>query len=190
MASGGKWPPGLRREGYLVVDGPSLSSLLEESSTATAGAVKPHVVFVDATNPADLPYEGGSPFLGWIRARVVDLYDLADDLEHNPCVEQRINEFYPHRDHPDQIPLYSISGGRLLEPDGDGGGGNERYRFPKGTPRGWQGCVAAWESIPIEYRGRQQLGQPPAWFVSQQQKEADEKQKEEARRQDESDLTA
>jgi hypothetical protein len=177
VAGRDKWPPGVRREGYIVVDGPSLSSLLDDNETL------PHVVFVDTTDPADLPYEGGAPFLGWVRAPVVDLQYLAEDLERSPYVEDRTYKIHPHRDHPDQIPMYTITGGRLLEPHGGGGSGSghdERYKFPKGTPRGWQGCVAMWESIPTEYRGRQKLGPPPAWFVKQQEEEKEQRQKEEA----------
>ncbi|KAH7029854.1 uncharacterized protein B0I36DRAFT_326426 [Microdochium trichocladiopsis] len=172
------WKSQLRLEGYLVVNDDALASLLAmadvlgddriEQTSQTPGTAQPHVIFLDATDPADVPYQGGSPFQGWMRAEVLALTEFEEQLDMcgNDAARRSI-QVYPQRIYPGHTPVYNGMGnfrgvhGRA--PPAAGG-----YVFPRGTPRGWEGTVATWESIPVEHRGRQTLGPPPAWFLRRQ----------------------
>lgn len=173
------WRSQLHLDGYLVVDDAAMTELLAGSSnTSTAepshDELRPTVIFLDAVDPCSVSYQGGSPFTGWMRVEVQSLSDLELDLElHGRDAEQRSRRIYTQRQWHGQVPVYrGQRGARFIDvrPDQTA----EKYMFPRGTPRGWQGTVAAWESIPEEYRGRQRLGAPPAWFVRQQQQQQEQ----------------
>jgi len=169
------WPSKLHLDGYLVVDNNAMAELLAASDTYRAepgyNEGRPTVIFLDAVDPHNVRYQGGSPFMGWMRVEVQSIRDLELDLElHGHNAEKRSLMVYPQRQWHGQIPVYRGQGhARFIDPRP--GEMTDKYMFPQGTPRGWQGTVATWESIPEKYRGRQSLGAPPAWFVRRQQQE-------------------
>lgn len=176
------WLSKLHLDGYLVVDDEAMTELLAASSTISTtdlshDDLQPTVVFLDAVDSCNVSYQGGSPFTGWMRVEVQSLSVLELDLElHGRDAGQRSRRIYPQRQWHGQVPVYrGQRGARFIDARLDKAA--DKYMFPRGTPRGWQGTVATWESIPEEYRGRQRLATPPAWFVRQQQQERDEAMK-------------
>ncbi|KXJ90401.1 hypothetical protein Micbo1qcDRAFT_205249 [Microdochium bolleyi] len=194
------WRSQLQLDVYLVVDQRAFETLLTAATAADdelktseqdqqseaeripnlsdSQAPPAAVIVLDAVDPADVPYQGGSPFLGWMRAQAQALGELELELEIGGSDPgRRAMRVYPQRTHAGQVQVYG--GPRLFYDDiGDDvdvsvSGQQDRFVFPRGTPRGWEGTVAAWESIPEEHRGRQKLGPPPAWFLRRQKEGGD-----------------
>ncbi|OBT72108.1 hypothetical protein VF21_09193 [Pseudogymnoascus sp. 05NY08] len=131
------WQSNVRRDCCLVVDGPALASLLQvpEQGESPKQAIEqrwrrkqpapvPRVVAVDGSHSSTIPYNGGGPYLGWMRVPVRLVEDLFGDIEATSLAE-----VCPTRVYDGQLPLYD---GELIDPEGGVGG---RYKFP-GTPRG------------------------------------------------------
>lgn len=141
-----EWPSDVRDDVCIIIDEPALQSLhkaLEFNPRKISNVdLEPWVVVVDAKDPADAPYGGGGPYLGFTRAYARVLNDLYEDLE----VDLSLQELSPVREYDRQIPLYVGGGGRgkLIDPEG---GVQGRYKFPRGTPRGKEASRAILEEI-------------------------------------------
>ncbi|WYZ36790.1 hypothetical protein EsH8_II_000296 [Colletotrichum jinshuiense] len=136
------WGSDIRRDCCLVVDdsaflslsaAPHLESVSKQRRLLVDG--EPWVVVVDAEDPANIDYNGGAPYLGWMRTHVRALKDLNDDLEGLPMSKG----LCPRREYDGQISLYNGGRGHLIDPPG---GIESRYKFPRGTPRGREGARA------------------------------------------------
>ncbi|OBT39210.1 hypothetical protein VE00_10388 [Pseudogymnoascus sp. WSF 3629] len=138
------WQSDVRRDCCLVVDGPALASLLqapeqgespkqatEQTGRPTQPALVPWVVAVDGNHPSTIPYNGGGPYLGWMRVPVWLVEDLVGDIEATS-----LPEVCPTRVYDGQLPLYYRE---LIDPEG---GVEGRYKFPQGTPRGVDAGIA------------------------------------------------
>ncbi|KAJ1326042.1 hypothetical protein MN608_09244 [Microdochium nivale] len=182
------WCSQLQLDVFLIIDCKALAALLavankDNNDDATSipnrqeHAAEAQLLLLDSADPVDVPYEGGSPFLGWMRVHMQALGELDSELSgpRGSDASRRAMRIYPQRAHAGQVPVYHGGSGMVRDtghmslPKGDGAVAHAT--FPRGTPRGWQGLVAMWESIPEELRGRQRLGQPPAWFIKQQQQQ-------------------
>jgi hypothetical protein len=135
---GHMWQSGVRRDCCLVVDGPALTSLLqateqgggpkqatEQTWRSKQPAPVPWVVAIDGNHPSTIPYNGGGPYLGWMRVPAHTVEDLFVDIDVTSLAE-----VCPTRVYDGQLPLYY---GELIDPEG---GVEGRYKFPQGTPRG------------------------------------------------------
>ncbi|OBU00245.1 hypothetical protein VE01_01632 [Pseudogymnoascus verrucosus] len=135
---GHMWQSDVRRDCCLVLDGPALASLLQapeqggspkqatgQTRRSKQPAPVPWVVVVDGNHPSTIPYNGGGPYLGWMRVPAHTVEDLFVDIEVTSLVEA-----CPTRVYDGQLPLY---GRELIDPEG---GVEGRYKFPQGTPRG------------------------------------------------------
>ncbi|GKT56755.1 hypothetical protein ColTof4_08705 [Colletotrichum tofieldiae] len=149
--NGNGWESDIRRDCFLVVDDSVLASLLtappEPPAISDYGHRRlvadggdPWIVAVDAHEPADVPYNGGAPYLGWTRSYVWALNRLNSDLN----VTSLSGSLYPRREYDGQIPLYNGGRGELVDP---AGGIEGRYKFPRGTPRGLEGARAMIDEI-------------------------------------------
>jgi hypothetical protein len=139
-----QWPSDLRRDAFIVIDHPALSSLLSAPDFIPGEFPpldqEPWVVVVDAADPASESYNGGGPYMGFTRAHASALDQLFDDLKF-----RSLARLSPVRKYDGQIPLYNGDvWGELVDPDG---GVDGRYQFPKGTPRGVQGARAMLSAI-------------------------------------------
>jgi hypothetical protein len=121
---GHMWQSGVRRDCCLVVDGPALTSLLQAWRSKQPAPV-PWVVAIDGNHPSTIPYNGGGPYLGWMRVPAHTVEDLFVDIDVTSLAE-----VCPTRVYDGQLPLYY---GELIDPEG---GVEGRYKFPQGTPRG------------------------------------------------------
>jgi hypothetical protein len=137
------WPSEVRQDAFVVVDAPSLASLLAGPAFEVGKPIspdEPFVMVVDARDPTTVPYRGGGPYTGAVRVMARNLGDFFEDLDRKP-----MDELCAMREYEGQIPLYDGSGRhRLVDPEGGLVG---RYRFPRGTPRGVEGARAMLEQI-------------------------------------------
>ncbi|KAI1874534.1 hypothetical protein JX265_004742 [Neoarthrinium moseri] len=132
---GDEWPSDVRRDCCIVVDELALESL------QSASEAEPFVIVVDATDPDSVPYNGGGPYTGWMRATANSLGALYDNMESQGMGEG----LCPIREYSGQIPLYDGSpAGRLIDPPE---GLEGKYKFPRGTPRGAQAGQAMLDEI-------------------------------------------
>ncbi|KAJ0316007.1 hypothetical protein COL5a_011746 [Colletotrichum fioriniae] len=141
---GGQWPSDVRRDAFILIDEPVLTSLLDAPAFIPGKApnldLEPWVVAVDAKDPASVPYGGGGPYMGFTRSRVRVLGQLWEDLG-----SRSLAKLSPVREYDGQIPLYDGSSrGKLVDP---AGGLEWRFKFPRGTPRGADGTRAVLEEI-------------------------------------------
>ncbi|WQF78718.1 hypothetical protein CDEST_03732 [Colletotrichum destructivum] len=132
------WPSDVRRDVFIVIDDPSLASLLNAPEPVRGRSPnldpEPWVIVVDSEDPDTVPYRGGGPYMGFMRARACALGQLFEDLG-----SRSMGRVCPVREYEGQIPLYDGSlRGKLI--DGDFAAG-ARYRFPRGTPRGADGAM-------------------------------------------------
>jgi hypothetical protein len=147
------WESDVRRDCCLVIDGPALTSLLEAPDPASPRmrGSEPWVVVVDAADLATLPYNGGGPYLGWMRALAGSLNELCGDLD-----SRSMHELCPIRKYDGQIPLYDDGVyNTLVDPEG---GVSGRYKFPYGTPRGIEGGRAMLADIERALGSRPRTG--------------------------------
>lgn len=145
-----EWGSDVRQDCCLVVDGPALASLLETpelDQRLKQPRPEPWVVAVDVDEPATIPYNGGGPYLGWMRVTVCLLRDLFESIDSLSFVE-----LCPTRVYDGQLPLYNggLCGG-LIDPKG---GIDGRYKFPQGTPRGRDMAKAMLADIEKNLGGR------------------------------------
>jgi hypothetical protein len=137
------WRSSVRRDAFVVVDAPSLASLLAGPAFEEGKPIspdEPFVMVVDARDPTTVPYRGGGPYTGAVRVMARNLGDFFEDLDRKP-----MDELCAMREYEGQIPLYDGSGrDRLVDPPE---GLEGRYRFPRGTPRGVEGARAMLEQI-------------------------------------------
>ncbi|EMD85143.1 hypothetical protein COCC4DRAFT_153409 [Bipolaris maydis ATCC 48331] len=139
-----EWPSDVRRDVCIVIDEAALALLLSVPDFVRGKVpnldLEPWVTVVDAEDPANIPYRGGGPYMGFTRAYVRVLSQLFDDLD-----SQSLEKLSPIRVYDGQIPLFTGSShGKLVDPPG---GVEGRYKFPRGTPRGAQGVQAMLEEI-------------------------------------------
>ncbi|EUC39773.1 hypothetical protein COCMIDRAFT_110629, partial [Bipolaris oryzae ATCC 44560] len=138
------WHSDVRRDVCIVIDEAALASLLNAPDFVRDKVsnldLEPWVTVVDAEDPANIPYRGGGPYMGFTNAYVRVLSQLLVDLD-----SQSLEKLSPIRVYDGQIPLFTGSSqGKLVDPP-DGVEG--RYKFPRGTPRGAQGAQAMLEEI-------------------------------------------
>lgn len=139
-----EWPSDVRRDMCIVIDEAALTSLLDAPDFVRGKVpnldLEPWVTVVDAEDPANMPYRGGAPYMGFTRAYARVLSQLFDDLD-----SRSLERLSPIRVYDGQIPLFTGSTqGKLVDPPG---GVDGRYKFPRGTPRGAQGAQAMLEEI-------------------------------------------
>ncbi|KAH6682258.1 hypothetical protein F5X68DRAFT_192608 [Plectosphaerella plurivora] len=138
-----EWPSDARKDAFIVVDGPSLASLVDGPAFDIArppSLDEPWVVVVDSRDPTIVAYRGGGPYTGAVRVKARALGQFFDELAN-----KSMERLCPIREYDGQIPLYDGSGQRrLIDPPG---GLEGRYRFPQGTPRGAQGAKAMLDDI-------------------------------------------
>ncbi|USP81355.1 hypothetical protein yc1106_08629 [Curvularia clavata] len=141
---GEEWPSDIRRDVCVVIDEAALASLLNAPDFVRDKVpnldLEPWVTVVDAEDPANIPYRGGAPYMGFTRTYVRVLSQLFDDLDS--CSLEKLS---PIRVYDGQIPLFTGSSqGKLVDPHG---GVEGRYKFPRGTPRGAQGAQVMLKEI-------------------------------------------
>lgn len=139
-----EWPSDVRRDVCIVIDEAALTSLLHAPDFVRGKVpnldLEPWVTVVDAEHPANTPYRGGAPYMGFTRAYARVLSQLFDDLD-----SRTLERLSPIRVYDGQIPLFTGSSqGKLVDPPG---GVDGRYKFPRGTPRGAQGARTMLEEI-------------------------------------------
>ncbi|CAN9441671.1 unnamed protein product [Alternaria alternata] len=139
-----EWPSDVRRNVCIVIDEAALASLLNAPDFARGKVpnldLEPWVTVLDAEDPANMPYRGGAPYMGFTRAYARVLSQLFDDLD-----SRSLEKLSPIRVYDGQIPLFTGSSqGKLVDPPG---GVDGRYKFPRGTPRGAQGAQTMLEEI-------------------------------------------
>ncbi|KAK1535470.1 hypothetical protein CPAR01_09012 [Colletotrichum paranaense] len=135
----GQWPSDVRRDVFIVIDEPALTSLLNAPVFTFGKApdldLEPWVVAVDTKDSASVPYGGGGPYMGFTRSYARVLGQLWEDLG-----ARSLARLTPVREYDGQIPLYDGSSrGKLVDP---AGGLEWRFKFPRGTPRGAYGARA------------------------------------------------
>ena len=111
-----EWPSDVRRNVCIVVDEAALASLLNAPDFVRGKVpnldLEPWVTVVDAEDPANMPYRGGAPYMGFARAYVRVLSQLFDDLD-----SRSLEKLSPIRVYDGQIPLFTGSSqGKLVDP--------------------------------------------------------------------------
>lgn len=118
-----EWESDVRRDVFVVVDGPALESLLAGDQEAA------WVVAVDARHPS----KAGRPdYPGWMRCQGPALAELFEELD---AMDEGMSALCPARQNSGQIIVYHGSR-RVRLVESEGGVEGTVVEFPRGTQRG------------------------------------------------------